>query len=379
MEGNSGWSPQTLCDHCLGRIFARVSFGLTNLQRGQIARTVLSSLGTGGEFSGRCSLCDDLFEDLNRYARACAERANGYQFSSFLIGSTFDADILQREKELQMRFGDRGESIKKEFDREVGKLLSAITGLDYSRDPEMYFHIDLRYDSISIKAKSLFVHGFYRKRARGLPQTRWIHGRGDTVESIIGGPLKEMSLCEDYRLHGAGREDVDVRMLGNGREFIIEGINPRIRKINLSLLRRKINSSEKVQVMHLSFTGKDAVERIKSERCSKVYDITAEGKDKVDPDRILNVLSLLEKKIIYQRTPLRVSKTRSDLVRERRVGSPQLVWARGKRFRFRITAEAGLYLKELVSGDRGRTYPSISSLYGEDFRVVRMDVVKILR
>ena len=379
MEDVSGWNPRNLCDHCLGRIFARVSTGLTNQQRGQIARAVLSSFSEGGRADGKCILCRDLFDDMERYAEACFQRMNGYQFSTFLVGSTVHSNILENEKVLQERYGDRGESLKKEFDRELGKILSSMTGKEFSNDPDLYIHVDLRYDSISIKARSIYIYGTYRKLVRGIPQTRWIHGSGETVESIIGEPLKVISDSIDYRLHGAGREDVDVRMLGNGREFVIEGVEPKVRNFDLSTLRREINESGKVFVTNLSFTGKDTVERIKKERYSKIYDITAEGSVRIDSEKIRSILSAMDKKVIYQRTPLRVSRTRSDLVRERMVSSPEILWVRGQRFGFRITAEAGLYLKEFVSGDNGRTEPSVSSLYGDRFHVIRMDVTRILR
>ena len=42
-----------------------------------------------------------------------------------------------------------------------------------------------------------------------------------------------------------------------------------------------------------------------------------------------------------------------------------------------ITAEAGTYIKELVTGDGGRTNPSLSSLYGSDLRVAALDVTDI--
>ena len=45
-------------------------------------------------------------------------------------------------------------------------------------------------------------------------------------------------------------------------------------------------------------------------------------------------------------------------------------------YEFEIKGEAGLYVKELVTGDDGRTQPSISSLVGEA-SVKQLDVIKI--
>jgi tRNA pseudouridine synthase 10 len=41
-------------------------------------------------------------------------------------------------------------------------------------------------------------------------------------------PLKEVFRADQFRFSSAGREDIDVRMLGNGRPFVIELLNPRL-------------------------------------------------------------------------------------------------------------------------------------------------------
>jgi len=42
-----------------------------------------------------------------------------------------------------------------------------------------------------------------------------------------------------------------------------------------------------------------------------------------------------------------------------------------------VTGEAGLYIKELVSSDGGRTKPSVSSVLGVGAKVVDLDVIGI--
>ena len=52
-----------------------------------------------------------------------------------------------------------------------------------------------------------------------------MHG---SVESTIADSVKGIVRPKDgvVHLHAAGREDLDVRMLGTGRPFIFELINP---------------------------------------------------------------------------------------------------------------------------------------------------------
>ena len=42
-----------------------------------------------------------------------------------------------------------------------------------------------------------------------------------------------------------------------------------------------------------------------------------------------------------------------------------------------IEAEAGLYIKELVSGDEGRTKSSLSELLGVESKVEKLDVLDV--
>jgi tRNA pseudouridine synthase 10 len=42
-----------------------------------------------------------------------------------------------------------------------------------------------------------------------------------------------------------------------------------------------------------------------------------------------------------------------------------------------ITGESGLYIKELISGDEGRTEPNISELLDNKVKKISLDVIKI--
>jgi len=71
----------------------------------------------------------------------------------------------------------------------------------------------------------------YNKYSRELSQTPWIidgERKSDySVEEHICEPLNKFVLASEWRFSASGREDVDVRMLGTGRPFVVEMINPR--------------------------------------------------------------------------------------------------------------------------------------------------------
>ena len=64
-----------ICDHCLGRLFAKRSFGLTNVERGHALR-VAHALAYNIPFKeyeeGTCWVCNDLFLQIPYWAEKAA-------------------------------------------------------------------------------------------------------------------------------------------------------------------------------------------------------------------------------------------------------------------------------------------------------------------
>jgi tRNA pseudouridine synthase 10 len=116
------------------------------------------------------------------------------------------------------------------------------------------------------------------KFSRRLSQTPWVvDGRriGTTsVEELIAGPAKEVFRAEVSRFSSAGREDIDVRMLGGGRPFVLELENPRItedallgedyaRSLLEQLQTRIQQGSQLIRVERLSLVAESQLELLK--------------------------------------------------------------------------------------------------------------------
>ena len=73
---------------------------------------------------------------------------------------------------------------------------------------------------------SVFLAGRYNKYSRELSQTPWmIDGELKTelsTQTCLQEHLLQHIIVDEIRFSSAGREDVDVRMLGTGRPFILE-------------------------------------------------------------------------------------------------------------------------------------------------------------
>jgi len=97
----------------------------------------------------------------------------------------------------------------------------------------------------------------------------------------------------------------------------------------------------------------------------------------VDAARLRAAVESLRGVGVRQRTPQRVEHRRADLVRERRVLDVAVEEYADGVATIRVHGDAGLYIKELVSSDEGRTEPSLAGLLGVAAKVTALDVVGV--
>ena len=383
-----------ICDECLGRPFARVGRGLANAERGQALRASLPESGK----PGLCWVCDGLFDRAVAWADRAARRVVEIEFDTYLFGVRLPPRLQQMEAFFDERFpGDEGESLKHAFNRVVGREFEARLERPATvafTAPDVSFVVDLASDRLDVHVASLYVYGRYRKLARGIPQTKWpcrrCRGRGcascgftgkqylESVEEWIAAPLLEAAGAEAAHLHGAGREDIDARMLGDGRPFVLEVLAPRRRTLDLPSLREDVNdrAAGKVEVSSLSFADRRTVALLKELHATKRYRALVEFEEPVSLERLDEALSALCGEI-EQRTPHRVSHRRADRVRRRRLISASGTVDSPRRAVLEFEGEGGLYIKELVSGDGGRTQPNLSGRLGVNAEVTELDVLEV--
>lgn len=77
------------------------------------------------------------------------------------------------------------------------------------------------YCDVVVRRQPIHVWGRYTKLSRCVPQTPWMRGNFSVQEAVLE-PFERFTGCVEGLLHAAGREDIDVRMLGNGRPFSLE-------------------------------------------------------------------------------------------------------------------------------------------------------------
>jgi len=97
----------------------------------------------------------------------------------------------------------------------------------------------------------------------------------------------------------------------------------------------------------------------------------------VSEDDFEAALAELDGATIEQETPQRVSHRRAELVRTREVYDIDGEQTDDTHAIVEIEGEGGLYIKELVSSDDGRTVPSLAGLLGVEATVTALDVVAV--
>jgi len=167
-------------------------------------------------------------------------------------------------------------------------------------------------------------------------------------------------------------------MLGTGRPFVLEVKPPHRRDVDLDVIESEINeASDAVEVEGLRFATHDMVERVKEHDASKTYRMTVEFDEPVDDAALQDALDELEGTTVEQRTPRRVDHRRADLVRERAVYETSGSLTDERHATLVVHGAGGLYVKELVSGDEGRTEPSLAGLLGVGAVVTALDVTAV--
>ena len=396
-----------LCNPCLGRLVADRSFGLTNRERGRGLRTAVA-LADDADFepvADQCWVCEDECDRYDWWADQAAAAVHGYDFATYQVGTKVPPLLEENDRLLREDVGldpEAGELLKSEFNREVGKRFGERTDteVDFGR-PDVLVLCDLSTDEVDLQVNSAFVYGRYRKLERDIPQTKWpcreCNGTGitrdeecpgcdgtgyrydESVEQLTAPPVQEAMNGAAGTFHGAGREDVDALMLGTGRPFVIEIDDPRKRAVDTDDLEAEINdfADGKVEVEGLRLATHEMVERVKEHDASKTYRMDVAFEEPVDTDAFEAALDALDGATIHQDTPQRVSHRRAAKTRVREVYDISGELDDEHSATIEVHGEGGLYVKELVSSDEGRTEPSLAGELGVGAEVTALDVLRV--
>ena len=245
----------------------------------------------------------------------------------------------------------------------------------------------------------VWLESRYRKLRRGLPQTVFFCPRckGDrrrrrdcpqcegfgkltkeSVQELIGRRLVPAMAAKTGRFHGAGREDIDVLMLGRGRPFVFEVVGARNPDVDLEALRRDIvvRAEGAIELEPFVRVARSRVAYWKETHFDKRYRAEVTVAQTPPPAAIAAAAAFTG--AVLQQTPQRVAHRRADLERKRELRVLDIVPAGAGELVVRMQCQHGTYVKEWISGDEGRTTPSLASLLGVACQCKQLDVEEIL-
>ncbi|MEM3869606.1 MAG: tRNA pseudouridine(54/55) synthase Pus10 [Candidatus Korarchaeum sp.] len=347
-----------------------------------------------------CSLCGGIImKKLGGMLREALRKLNEIEVESLKTSVILPVDVMEKEDRIRAKYNPpRMRSIKLTLVKSLDRVMEMLSGKPTSEEASASLLFDFRRGVVQVRSAPIFIFGRYRKLERGISQSRRrcaeCGGRGcercgwrgkvaqGSVEGIVGEVMREFFLADDYVLHGAGREDVDARMLGSGRPFVMEIINPKRRLVDLSELEREINGRARgmIEVSGLRFSSRDEVRALKesSPRVRKLYRALVEVEGEVSEEDLRRIKEGLEGTTVRQRTPTRVLWRRSDTIRLKKVYEVNFNRIDDKKFELYILCDGGLYIKELISGDLGRTSPSVTELLGKKSFCSELDVLEVM-
>ena len=128
-----------------------------------------------------------------------------------------------------------------------------------------------KFINVSCIHENVLIYGRYLKLSRDVSQTPWL------VEGVNSSISKTSVQCEiakeikdvfkpafdEFYLHAAGREDIDVRMLGTGRPFIFEFVNPKRAYTPQNQIESCSVNSKSVKVKDFKIVDKEFFEKMK--------------------------------------------------------------------------------------------------------------------
>ncbi|KAG0241393.1 putative tRNA pseudouridine synthase Pus10 [Actinomortierella wolfii] len=345
------------------------------------------------------------------------ETADDHIFLSGIPESGFKLRF-KREKKKQIRIGDGRPNII--------AALARVTDARFKEKgvvPPKLVTSKPEIEAIDTQHESVYVGGRYLKFSRDVSQTPWTIGKTKlaelSVSETVAEPVKKAFRADDYKFVTAGREDANVRMLGSGRPFYIELINPHTTSLPedmYSSLQSQINSTipNKVQVRKLTWVTPEATKIIKEgeETKTKSYSALCWVSQPVTQallDRINTFGQQAGKEgfVVDQQTPIRVLQRRAQMIRKKTIYSLRAfaIDEKGQAITtvaapssdadmsstdsmerddnqshflvVHLHTEAGTYIKEFVHGDLGRNQPNLGAIAGCEADIMELDVLDV--
>ena len=110
---------------------------------------------------------------------------------------------------------------------------------------------------------------------------------------------------------------------------------------------------------------------------SKTYRALVEFDGEISDAALLKLEQELSGRLVEQLTPTRVAHRRANLVRKKYIYDLGTKRVQPNGVELVLRCQGGLYVKELITGDGGRTRPSVGDIAGVPARCLELDVLNV--
>ena len=249
-----------------------------------------------------------------------------------------------------------------------------------------------KFDKIKCQLRwpDFYIVGKYIKNSRRVSHSRNFQGISiSSIEKEIINHLSPYVISTQLTFESAGREDMDVRMMGTGRPFCIKIYNPLpLPNTNPKDIISLINDISKnlpneiickngIEIFELKILEEKPFlnpKHIKNYRC------IISSSEPVSKE-MLNKLLEIENLIVYQKTPLRVAQRRPMKIREKMILKMNYKQISNSFFILDLITSGGTYIKEFVHSDFNRTNPSLGFILSPNkpiqCQLLQLDVISV--
>ncbi|MGM0590948.1 MAG: tRNA pseudouridine(54/55) synthase Pus10 [Halobacteriota archaeon] len=401
-----------VCDTCLGRCFGDQGSGLSVAERGhalRVACAVADDEPYHPVAPTDCWVCDGATTvDFDEWADRAAAALSDLEFESFQVGTRPPETVAKNERTLRTEAGlpeNAGVTFNAVVNREVGDRLERRIGASRDTDrPDVVVVLDLVATDVEVRITPRYVYGRYRKLVAGVAQrvrkcpecggteTQSLDdgdrvcetcdgsGRLPSVEEIVAWSVRDALDAAEVVFHTAGREADDVLVLGTGRPFVVEVKEPRRRVTEATDLRPEIEAAaaDRVAVDELTLVDSDAIGRVSGLPFRQRYRVTVTTRDPIPAGGLRDAVTRLAETTIRRHVrmeELREGRRPTEVVRK--LQNVDGEWIADWRSAVEFEVAAGIDPESVVTGEDGRTEPSLSELLKTDLDVTEVAIVAV--
>lgn len=362
-----------LCEHCIGRLFAKkIGVNSTHL----LGKKIKNRLHF--KSSKKCYICNDILSNLQPIINKMMEKCLDYKFSTFVVGAILKPSVTDRDDLIRSKFKLQGiDSVKTAITKELSKKFVKKTKkkIDYLF-PDLTFTFNFKNDSCELQTRSLILSGRYIKKNRGLPQKQTpcsnCKGKGClqcdnhgflkffSVEGKIAKFLFEKFSGTQIKITWIGGEDKDSLVLGNGRPFFVKLHNPKKRTTRL----QKKHVLHGLEIHNLKILSKIPKQQIPFRSTVELSILTEQNLTKKGIDNLKNL----------KNTPIKIYE-KPNKKNQKLIYKFKFKKSSPKSFSFWIVADGGLPIKRFVEGNN--VNPNLSELLGTKCKCIEFDFHKV--